>query len=185
MDGEVYFVPDLFNPEQSTNYFNALMEKADWQQKQVEMYGKKLNVPRLTAWYGPSNKPYIYSGIKNEPTPWLPELLEIKKKVDEATGLCFTSVLLNLYRDGKDSVAWHRDNEHVLGKNPVIASVNFGATRLFKLRHFEDKKLVKNFNLTPGSFLLMASETQHKWEHAVPKTAQKIGPRINLTFRII
>ena len=111
--------------------------------------------------------------------------MEIKKRVNDATGLNFSSVVLNLYRDGQDSVAWHRDNESVLGKNPVIASINFGATRLFKLRHFTDKKMVKNFELTAGSFLLMAGETQHKWEHAVPKTKLKTGPRINLTFRVI
>jgi len=131
-------------------------------------------------------KPYTYSGTKMEPYPWTPTLLFIKEKIEKKTNINFTSVLLNLYRNGKDSVGWHKDDENELGENPPIGSVSFGETRPFQIRHKFRKELKKvEIPLTHGSFLLMAGPMQHFWEHQIPKTAKNIQPRINLTFRII
>ncbi len=115
---------------------------------------------------GDTDKPYTYSNIKLNPHPWTTELLFIKEKVEQEAGVEFTSVLLNLYRDGKDSMGWHRDNEKELGSNPVIASVSFGETRPFQLRHKFNKELQKiSIPLKHGSLLLMKETTQHFWEH--------------------
>ena len=120
------------------------------------------------------------------PHPWTPELLSIKSKIEEKAAVNFTSVLLNLYRNGKDSVGWHRDNEKEFGTNPVIGSVSFGETRVFQIKHKFRKDLKKvDIPLTHGSFLLMGGPMQHYWEHQVPKTAKEVLPRINLTFRVI
>ncbi len=151
----------------------------------MKFYGKTVHLPRLTAWYGESIQHYSYSGIDMNAKPWTKELLLIKNRLEANSGCIFTSVLLNLYRDGKDSVSWHRDNEKVLSVNPVIASVSFGATRLFKFRHIDDHNLVKSVELTNGMYVLMKGETQHKWEHSIPKTKRNISQRISLTFRIL
>jgi alkylated DNA repair dioxygenase AlkB len=117
--------------------------------------------------------------------PWTTSLLSIRQKIEKQSGLHFTSVLLNRYRSGLDSVSWHRDNEKVLRVNPVIASVSFGAARIFKFRHIDDHTLQRSVLLTPGTFVLMKNETQHFWEHAIPKSTKTTGERISLTFRIL
>ena len=120
------------------------------------------------------------------PDAWIPTLLSIKSRIEEVTQAKFNSVLLNLYRCGKDGVSWHSDDEPELGKNPIIASVSFGEARRFQLRHKLDKSLDKvEITLTHGSLLIMKGSTQHFWQHQIPKTAKSLRERINLTFRII
>ena len=183
-DGEVLFFPGFFNRADSDRLFQSLMNTVQWQQDQIKFYGKMIDLPRLTAWYGENDLPYTYSGIPMKPLPWIRDLLEIKNKIEQEAKVNFTSVLLNLYRTGKDSVAWHCDDEKELGINPIIGSVSLGAARVFKFRHLEER-IVEKVELTHGSFVLMKGETQHKWEHEIPKTDKKILPRINLTFRVI
>lgn len=183
-DGEVFFFPNFFNKTDSDRLFKSLTDNIKWQQDQIKFFGKMIDLPRLTAWYGENNIPYTYSGIPMNPHPWTTDLLEIKNKIEKEAKVNFSSVLLNLYRSGKDSVAWHCDDEKELGINPVIGSVSFGATRTFKFRHLIDKT-VEKIELTHGSFVLMQGETQHKWEHEIPKTSKPLTPRINLTFRVI
>ena len=117
------------------------------------------------------------------PQPMTQSLLGIEKRIYQLCDASFTTVLLNLYRDGKDSNGWHADDEPELGKNPVIASVSLGAPRFFHLRHNHDHKHRYKLLLEHGSLLLMGGATQHFWKHQVAKTAKKVGPRINLTFR--
>lgn len=119
--------------------------------------------------------------------PWTKTLLQIKKSIEPIALTTFNSVLINYYRNGKDRVAWHSDDEKELGKNPVIASVSLGAERKFKLRHkkFKENQLKHEVLLANGSLLVMSGTTQHHWLHEVPRTAKPIGPRINLTFRVI
>ena len=150
------------------------------------MFGKILNQPRLTAFYGEENKPYAYSGLKLTPNPWTEDLMFIKSRITKTAQINFSSVLLNYYRNGQDSMGWHSDDEKELGQNPVIGSISFGETRLFQLRHLTRKDLKKvDIKLSNGSFLLMKGPTQHYWEHQIPKTSKHITPRINLTFRTI
>jgi alkylated DNA repair dioxygenase AlkB len=184
-DGEVYVYPDFFTIKESEHYFKVLFESINWKQDAMKFYGKEVKLPRLTAWHGSSVKDYSYSGIENKPVAMTRELLEIKSRIEKESSFSFNSVLLNLYRDGNDSVSWHRDNEKVLRVNPVIASVSFGATRTFKFRHVNDHSLVRSVDLTSGTYVLMKGRTQHLWEHHIPKSKKVNSPRISLTFRIL
>lgn len=184
-DGDVLLYRTLFDEKESNQLVSELYNNTNWKQESIKLYGKLVPIPRQTAWYGDSGKSYTYSKIAMTPEPWTTTLLVIKSKIEVLSGVQFNSVLLNLYRNGSDSVAWHSDDEPELGENSVIGSVSFGATRRFVFRHKSKKELKKEVDLTHGSFLLMKGATQHFWQHQIPKTAKKIEPRINLTFRII
>ena len=185
-DGDVVFFEHFFNQAESDHLYQTLHVTTQWQQDKISLYGKTFDLPRLTAWYGDPGKGYTYSGIPMRPNAWTPELLRIKERIEHVGGMEFSSVLLNLYRTGQDSVNWHSDNEKELGKNPVIGSVSFGETRTFQMRHLTRKELKKiDIPLAHGSFLLMRGPTQHYWEHQIPKTSRTVKPRINLTFRVI
>lgn len=184
-DGEVFYIPDFFTKKESYIFYNALLNGIEWQQDKIKLFGKVHDVPRLTDLYGNADKPYTYSGITMKPKVWLPELLKIKSKIETIVKVDFTTVLLNLYRNGQDSMGWHSDDEKELGISPVIASVSFGAPRIFKLQHKKDKHLKISLELTDGSLLVMQGQTQHFWKHSIPKTSKITEPRINLTFRVI
>ena len=186
-DAEIFYHSDFFTSLQASELLKKLQEKIEWTQNRIRFYGKESLVPRLEAWYGDPGKSYAYSGIHMDPKPWTDELLLIKKAIEPVAGVTFNSVLINYYRDGADRVAWHSDDEKELGQNPVIGSVSLGAERKFKLRHkkYKTNGLKHDIMLNHGSFLLMKGSTQHHWMHEIPRTAKPIGPRINLTFRII
>lgn len=185
-DADMVLIENFFSKEESDRLYSQLMKNIKWMETKITVYGKEHETPRLTAWYGEVGTTYTYSGLKMNPFPWTNDLLFIKEKTDKEAGVIFNSVLLNLYRTGKDSVGWHRDNEKEFGINPVIVSVSFGETRPFHLKHKFKKDLEKVIiPLTHGSLLIMKGKTQHYWEHQIPKTAKDISPRINLTFRII
>lgn len=183
-NGEFIYLPNFFTKTESDFLFKSLSEKVLWKQESMNMYGKKVDFPRLTAWYGDNDKPYSFSGITLDPNPWTKELLEIKAKIEPIADVNFNSVLLNQYRNGSDSISWHTDAEKELGLNPIIASVNFGATRNFQLRHIETKEKI-DIDLSHGCLLIMQGELQHFWQHQIPKTTKPVNERINLTFRVI
>lgn len=183
-NGEYLFYPNFFSLTEGDLFLQKLKSEILWKQESMNLYGKKVMFPRLTAWYGDNDKPYSFSGIKLSPQPWTKELLEIKNKIEPIAKAQFNSVLLNQYRNGNDSISWHTDAEKELGANPIIGSVNFGATRKFQLRHSKTKEKIE-IELTHGSLLIMQGELQHFWQHQVPKTTQKVNERINLTFREI
>ena len=183
-NGEYIYIPNFFGKAECDVYFKKLLEEISWKQESMNMYGKTLDFPRLTAWYGDNDKPYSFSGIMLKPQTWTTTLLEIKKQIETKAQVHFNSVLLNLYRNGNDSISWHTDAEKELGINPIIASVNFGATRRFQLRHNTNNEKIE-LNLSHGSLLIMQGELQHYWQHQVPKTKQVVKERINLTFRTI
>lgn len=125
-DGEVVFYPAFFSPSESDGLFQRLLSTTEWRQDVIQMYGKDVNLPRLTAWYGDAGTGYVYSGIENTPRPWTEVLTDVKAAIEPACGVTFNSVLLNRYRTGQDSVSWHSDDEPEFGENPVIGSVSFG-----------------------------------------------------------
>ena len=184
-DAEIIYYPHFFDKKEADAIFDELTNEIPWQQDDIKVFGKIHPQPRLTALFGNEGKPYSYSNIKMQPHPWSLLLQKIKSHIESVTNTNFTTVLLNQYRDGKDSNGWHADNEKELGKNPVIASVSFGAERTFHLKHNTDKSFKKSIILEHGSLLLMKGTTQHFWKHQIPKTAKPIGSRINLTFRFI
>ncbi|MNR06911.1 Alpha-ketoglutarate-dependent dioxygenase AlkB [compost metagenome] len=141
--------------------------------------------PRLTAFYGDEGISYSYSGITMKAMPWTETMMQIKTRIEQKYNGRFNACLLNHYRDGADSMGWHRDNEKNLGNYPLIASVSFGAHRIFQFRRYVEKIPIISVDLSHGSVLIMKGETQHYWEHRLPKTVQASSVRINLTFRLI
>lgn len=184
-DAEIEYFPNFFSPEQSYTFFERLKTEIPWQQDTITVYGKNHLQPRLTALYGNEGKPYGYSNIVMQPHHWNPLLIFIKEEIEKECQENFTSVLLNYYRTGQDSNGWHADNEKELGRNPIIASVSFGAERVFQLKHNSIETAKQNITLQNGSLLIMKGTTQHFWKHQIPKTQKEVGGRINLTFRII
>lgn len=183
-DAEIEYHPSLFNSEKANELFELLKNEIPWQHDEITVYGKKHLQPRLTSLFGNDGKPYGYSNIIMQPNRWNPLLMFIKNEVEVICNENFTTVLLNYYRNGKDSNGWHADNEKELGRNPIIASVSFGAERVFQLKHNVTNQR-QNINLEDGSLLVMKGATQHFWKHQIPKSSKEIGARINLTFRII
>jgi alkylated DNA repair dioxygenase AlkB len=159
----------------------TLKHATPWKQE-VGSFGRPF--PRLTSYYADPGVTYRYSGVEHPSLPWPEHLLDIRRRVEEAAGAPFNSLLLNYYRDGSDSIGYHTDAEAELGLNPIVPSISLGATRRFLLRHITTKER-RTFDLTHGSLLIMAGTTQHHWQHSVPKTTAAVGERINLTFRNI
>lgn len=183
-DSDISYFPHFFSSEKASDYFKVLKSETEWQQDTITLYGKTYPQPRLTALYGDNEKHYTYSGITMFPKPFSSTLLEIKSKVEVVSETKYNVVLLNLYRHGNDSIGWHSDDEKELGKNPNIASVSFGAERMFHLKHNKEKISFK-IKLENGSLLLMKGATQHFWKHQIPKSKKINQLRINLTFRRI
>ncbi|HEY8919467.1 MAG TPA: alpha-ketoglutarate-dependent dioxygenase AlkB [Chitinophaga sp.] len=184
-NGLLEYYPQFFSAGEADTLFQELTQGILWKQESMKMYGKAILFPRLMAWHGDAGSAYAFSGTTYTPEPWTPPLLQIKEKIEPLAGVHFNSVLLNLYRNGKDAMGWHADDEPELGMNPVIASVNFGAARRFMLRYKQDHTLKYELELQHGSLLLMKGTLQHYWQHQVPKTARPLPSRINLTFRVI
>lgn len=183
--GKVFLYSDFFSKEKSERFYSELKTYVPWKQEPIRIFGKEVMQPRLTAWYADEGKTYTYSGITMNGLSWTKALLEIKETVESFCGLNFNSALLNYYRDGNDSMGWHRDNEKELGEDPAIASVSFGASRTLKFRNYTNKKDQISLELHHGSLLTMLGETNHLWEHALPKTKKIHSGRINITFRFV
>jgi alkylated DNA repair dioxygenase AlkB len=182
-DAVIRYYPSFLSNTEADAYFKTLQASTPWRNDPITIFGKTYPQPRMTSLHGHTTDPYGYSGIVMQPNPMNDTLLEIEKKLKAFSEEPFTTVLLNLYRDGKDSNGWHADDEPELGKNPVIASVSLGAERYFHLKHKTDKSQRLKFALGHGSLLLMEGSTQHFWKHQIAKTAREVGSRINLTFR--
>ena len=164
--------------------FDALNHEVPWEQHRLFLFGREVASPRLSCWIGDEGTAYKYSGALFEPRAWTPTLATLREELAERFELRFNSVLANLYRDGHDSMGWHSDDEPELGKEPVIASLSFGAVRRFRFRSRESKRVVLAIDLASGSLLVMRGATQRLYHHDLPKTA-RAGARINLTFRTI
>ena len=184
-EAEVVFYPAFFPKAEADRLLERLVETTEWRQDSMKMFGQLKPLPRLTAWYGDPGTRYVYSGIVNEPLPWTAAIAEVKHAAEAASGVAFNGVLLNRYRSGRDSMGWHADDEPEFGDEPVIASVSFGGSRTFQLKHKRRKELKESVELTHGSLLVMSGGTQANWLHQVPKTAKPVAERLNLTFRRI
>ena len=181
-DGSALLFPKFLEPTQTSQIFQQIMDETPWEARHIILFGKEVPQPRLACWYG--DLAYSYSGITLDPRPMTPTLLEVKQRCEEVASAQFNSVLVNLYRDGQDSMGLHADDEPELGAVPVIASVSFGGERNFRLRHRKSKEL-QQVSLASGSLLVMSGLSQECWMHDVPKTKKFVEPRINLTFRYI
>ena len=184
-DASLIYYPDFFSIKESDQFFEKLIHSLNWKQDSIKLFGKEIQQPRLTSFYGEAGNSYTYSGLEMKPEAFNEELLKIKKKCEKYARTKFNVCLANLYRDGSDSMGWHADDEKELGSLPVIASVSFGAERIFHFKHKTDKTARHKIKLQHGSLLIMEGTTQQFWKHQLPKTKRRVGPRINLTFRKI
>lgn len=165
---------------------SRLVAEISWRQESITLFGKTHMQPRLICWMGDPDCTYRYSGTQHVPQPWHPLVSDLRAGLEALAGATFNSVLLNLYRDGQDSMGFHADDEPELGAHPVIASLSFGAARAMHLRHRRDRALpTQKLVLEDGDLLVMRGNSQQDWKHAIPKTRTASGPRINLTFRLI
>lgn len=184
-DAEICLIPHFLDSACAEAYYQRLLKQTPWQQDSLNFGGKQVLIPRLQAWYGDRKSSYGYSGLSLAPLPWTAVLLDLKSQVEEAANAGFNSVLLNYYRNGQDSVAWHSDDESELGDNPVIASLSLGCVRRFELKHRSGKWPKAVCELGNGSLIIMGHGVQQHWQHCIPKQPGITEGRINLTFRYI
>ena len=185
-DAELYYLHHLPLAEPPHIVMGRLINEVPWRAENIFVWGRTYPQPRLIAWYGDAGKNYTYSGINLSPLPWTQALLDIKSRVEAATRTDFNSVLLNYYRDHRDSMGLHSDDEPELGAQPILASLSLGEERTFIFKHRHDRTLKPvRLKLASGSLLLMEGETQRYWKHGIDKETHPCGPRINLTFRRI
>ncbi|MBT0585338.1 alpha-ketoglutarate-dependent dioxygenase AlkB family protein [Alteromonas oceanisediminis] len=183
-DADVIFLPNWLTKAAADNAFTELQDTLQWRQDTIKLYGKEHLIPRLQAWYGDSHAQYAYSGVALAPLPWTSCVSELKAQCEAAAQHRFNSVLANWYRDGRDSMGMHSDDEPQLGKQPVIASVSLGAERKLLFKH-KQTNVKCSIVLTHGSLLIMAGKTQQCWKHGINKSKRIDTGRINLTFRHI
>jgi alkylated DNA repair dioxygenase AlkB len=179
-DGRVFYCGVLWPAAAADGCLSSLLEADFWRNDEVVMFGKRLTLSRRMAWFGEAA--YGYAGALKQPAAWDPEVLRLKAQVEAASGCGFNCCLLNLYADGGEGMGWHADNESTLVTGATIASVSFGAERIFRFKHRTTGEQVEVL-LEHGSLLLMEGETQSHWVHALPKSRRIHAPRINLTFR--
>ncbi len=180
-DAELRYLPAWVDRATADRWLAALLLETPWEQPQVRLFGRLHCVPRQVAWYG--DAAYRYSGLSHPPQAWTALLAEIRAAVEARVGRSLNGVLLNHYRDGRDSMGWHSDDEAELGQDPLIVSLSLGGTRRFDLRRAGQTRIAHSLLLEHGSLLVMAGATQHYWQHQVAKTRKPCAPRLNLTFR--
>ena len=186
LDGaDLRYAAHAYPPAQADALFAELDGEIPWQRHRLKLFGREVDAPRLSCWIGDADASYVYSRVRFEPVPWTPTVAQLRDDLAARVGVRFNSVLANLYRDGRDSVGWHSDDEPELGATPVIASLSFGATRTFRLRSRANRKSALSLDLAHGSLLVMAGDTQRLYQHALPKRVGVTLPRINFTFRCI
>jgi alkylated DNA repair dioxygenase AlkB len=181
---DLRFAPAWLAQEEADALLAVLLADPGWDIHRIRMFGREVDSPRLSRWIGDPGAVYTYSRTRFDPHPWPGALISLRQRLREALGVDFNSVLANRYRDGRDRMGWHSDDEPELGPQPVIASVSLGAARRFALKpRGEGDRLV--LDLPHGSLLVMAGETQARFRHALPATAKPVTDRVNLTFRRI
>lgn len=182
---DVRLIPDWIDANRADALLRMLLEDLSWEVHRIRLFGREVDSPRLSCWIGDADAVYLYSGTRFEPHPWPAALAELRERLQRDTGARFNSVLANRYRDGRDAMGWHSDDEPELGRQPLIASVSLGAERRFLLKHRREPAHRAGLPLPHGSLLLMAGDTQHNYRHALPRTTKPVGERVNLTFRWI
>ena len=181
-DGEVYYYGKILNSEDCRHFLECMLNDIEWKNDEAVIFGRHIITKRKAAWYGDKNYSYTYSNTTKTALPWTPELLQLRKMVEKNTRAKYNSCLLNLYPSGTEGMAWHSDDEKMLGKNSAIASLTFGAERKFAFKHKETKQKVELI-LGDGALLVMKGTTQTHWLHRLPPTKKVTRPRVNLTFR--
>jgi alkylated DNA repair dioxygenase AlkB len=184
-DAELQYLAQWQPAAVADQWLASLLRETPWEQPAVRLHGREYPVPRRVAWYGDAQASYSYSGLRHQPLAWTPLLAAIRRQLEAQVAAPLNAVLLNLYRDGQDSMGWHSDDEAELGRDPLIASLSLGGQRRFDLRRKGEGRIAHSLVLEHGSLLIMRGSTQHHWQHQVAKTRRPCEPRVNLTFRWI
>jgi alkylated DNA repair dioxygenase AlkB len=183
-DGAAYNYGSIIDEAQADQYFQILCDEIAWQPDQIWMMGKLIKTRRQVAWYGSEPFQYRYSKTEKTALIWTDCLLQLKQLVEARTLSSYNSCLLNFYDSGEVGMGWHTDKEKQLVQYASIASLSFGARRIFAFRHLHTAEQVKT-ELLHGSLLEMKDQTQDYWQHALLKSSKIKTARINLTFRQI
>lgn len=183
MTPEVLYLPGFLGRAEADRLLAVLLALPDFRQERLRMFGRPVDAPRLTAWYADEGCRYAYSGTVHEAIPWPDDVAALRERVEAEVGVAFNGVLANHYRDGRDGVGWHSDDEKELGPQPVIASLSFGAERRFLIRHRTRQDLTHEYVPAHGSLLVMRGDSQRHWKHSLPKTKRCHEARVNLSFR--
>ncbi|UTW13955.1 alpha-ketoglutarate-dependent dioxygenase AlkB family protein [Marinobacterium rhizophilum] len=185
-DAQLVLHRQFITAAEAAHLLGRLSREIDWREDRIRLFGREHAIPRLQQFQGETGLQYRYSGLQLQARPWHPLIAALLARIATLEPTPFNCVLLNLYRDGSDSMGWHSDDEPELGPDPVIASLSLGQPRRFVLRHRQDPGQPKlELTLENGSLLLMRGSTQHFWQHALPRTRRPCAPRLNLTFRRI
>lgn len=180
----IEYWPEALNFDHANEFYHYLVGHIQWQQPEVVVYGKSHRIPRKQGWMADASLDYGYSDHKLVAEPWLPNVEDVKRYVEQLTGHQFNSVLFNWYRNGDDKMGWHADDEAELGSNPAVATLSLGAERDFQFRHNQSQKMY-NMGLKHGSLLLMKPGMQSSYKHHLPARRKVTEGRISLTFRFI
>ncbi len=183
MDAQLQYDGQWLSPGDADALSASLRDEVAWEVHRIRLFGREVDSPRLSCWIGDPEASYTYSGTRFEPHPWPASLVAVRDRIAADCGEEFNSVLVNRYRDGRDAMGWHSDDEKELGPRPVIASLSLGATRRFTLKHRRAPETKLTLDLANGSLLVMRGDTQSNYRHALPRTAKPVAERINLTFR--
>lgn len=181
---ELEYHPAFYNEEQGRLLLQTLLERVAWQDDHFMAFGRRIDIPRLQAWYADPGIHYSYSNNLLQTRDWSPELKTLRQQIELACSQRFNSVLLTYYRDGCDSVNWHADDEKELGPDPWIASLSLGASRVMQYRNTQQPSSGE-LPLHHGDLLLMRPGFQQHWQHQVAEQPEVIEPRVNLTFRLV
>jgi len=172
--GRIVYTPDFVPAALARAWFDEMREAVAWEAQRRRMYDREVDVPRLVGHFR----------LAPEPAHLPPSIRAAARQVMTATGVAFTSVGLNFYRDGQDSVAPHNDHLDEIAPGRPIALLSLGATRRMTIRATAPPRRVLHVDLAAGSLLVMSYETQLHYTHGVPKTKEAVGPRISLAFRV-
>jgi len=179
---DLELINDFYDADNSVRLYQRLWQEQNWPDNRYIVGGREFILPRLQTWHADPGIRYSYSNNLLLTQPWTSLLAEIKNQVELYLQYYFNAVLVNLYRDGNDYVGWHADNEPELGKQPLIASITFGAARHLQFRH-KKSSAYGQLLLPSGSLLIMRPNFQHDWLHRLPIAENICAGRINLTFR--
>lgn len=185
MDNCIEMYESFFTKEESDSFYNELL-KLNLTSSLVTVGedSKVIEIPRKIGYFSDRGEDYGYANLILKGQIWSPVLLEIKKRLEDELNYSFNSVLVNLYRDGNDTIDWHSDAEPQLGDRPTIASVNFGASRVFKFKEkVKGEKKKYDFLLNHGTVIVMKNDCQTKYLHSIRRDYTVKNPRFNLTFR--
>lgn len=179
----ITYMPEFLPKSEADQLFQFLKNNATWRQDVFHMSNRDVLVPRLTAFYADAGVTYKYAGLTQKATGMLEELASLTSKVNLVLSQEFNSILLNYYRDEKDSIGLHSDSEKELGSNPIVGTLSLGGTRRFDLVSNKDKKTV-SIDVENGSLMIMGLNCQKNWRHKIDKYTGN-EPRISITLRKI